>query len=94
MSRHPLRVVAVVVSLVAIILVKRVLLELPLRPQFHSTFLERLPLEILFLLFFLFQVICGLLFLCGLASPITIDIILLYRRPRGPSVNRALCEKE
>ena len=54
MSRHPLRVVTIVVALVAVILVGRVLLGLPLLPRFCSMFLERLPLEILFLLFFLF----------------------------------------
>ena len=53
-SRHPLGVIAVVVALVAVILVRRALLTLPLLPRFRSMFLERLLLEILFLLFFLF----------------------------------------
>jgi hypothetical protein len=27
---------------------------------------------------------------CGLTPPLTIDVVLLYRRPRGQSVDQAL----
>ena len=53
-SRHRLGIVAFVVALVPIIIIKRILLGLPVLPQFRVTFLERLPLDILFLLFFSF----------------------------------------
>jgi hypothetical protein len=46
-SRHPLRIVAAVITIVAVILVGRVLLGLPPLPRFRSTCLQRLSLEIL-----------------------------------------------
>ena len=91
-SHHPLGVISIIVALVAIVLVRGIFLGLPLLPRFRTAFLERLSLEVLFLLFFLFQVLCGLLLLCGFAPPLTVDVVLLYRRLRGPSVDRSLCK--
>jgi hypothetical protein len=51
--------------------------------------LQRLTLEIL-LLFLLFQVHCGLLLFRGLSPFVTIDLVLLYWRSRGSSVDRSL----
>jgi hypothetical protein len=53
-SRHPLGVVAIVVALIAVVLIRRFLLGLPLLPRFRTAFLEHLSLEILFLLLLLF----------------------------------------
>ena len=92
-SCHPLGVVAIIVALVSIVLVRGIFLGLPLLPRFRTAFLERLSFEVLFLLFFLFQVLCGLLLLCGFAPPLTVDVVLLYRRLRGPSVDRSLCKQ-
>jgi len=89
-GRHPLRVVAAVVALVAVVLVGRVLLRLPPLPGLRSTCLQRLSLEILLLFLLLFRVLCGLLLLRGLTPLVVIDIILLYRRIRGSSVDRSL----
>ena len=89
-SRHPLGVIAIIITIVAIVFIRRFLLGLPLLPRLHAAFLERLSLEVLFLRLLLFQVLCGLLFLRRLAPPITIGVILLYTRPQGPSVDRAL----
>jgi len=53
-GRHPLRVVAAVVALIAVVLIGRVLLRLPLLPGLRPTCLQRLTLEILLLFLFLF----------------------------------------
>ena len=53
-SRHPLGVVVIVVTLVAVVFIMRFLLGLPLLPRLRVVFLERLSLEILFLLLLLF----------------------------------------
>ena len=89
-GRHPLRVVAAVVALTAVILVGRVLLRLSPLPGLRSTCLQRLTLEILLLFLFLFKVLCGLLLFRGLTPLVTIDFILLYWRLRGSSVDRSL----
>ena len=54
MSRHPLGVVAIVATLVAVVFIRRFLLGLPLLPRLRAVFLKRLLLEILFLLLLLF----------------------------------------
>ena len=53
-SRHPLGVVVIVVTLVVVVFIMRFLLGLPLMPRLRVVFLERLSLEILFLLLLLF----------------------------------------
>jgi hypothetical protein len=53
-SRHPLRVVAIVITLVAVVFIRRFLLGLPLLPRLRAAFLEHLSLEVLFLLLLLF----------------------------------------
>ena len=52
--RHPLRVVAAVVAVAAIVLIRGLFLRLPHLPGFRSARLQRLALEVLFLLIFLF----------------------------------------
>jgi len=79
-GRHPFGVVAAVVALIAVVLIGRFFLRLPPLPGLHSTCLQCLSLEILLLFLLLFQVLCGLLLLCGLTPLVAIDIILLYRR--------------
>ena len=77
-SRHPLGIVTIIITLVAIVLVRGIFLRLSLLPRLRASFLERLPLKVLFLFFSLFQVLCGLLLLCGLAPPLMVDAVLLY----------------
>jgi len=81
-GHHPLGVVAVVVTIAAIVLITGLFLRLPPLPGFRSARLQRLALEVLLLLF-LFQVQCGLLLLRGLSPLVTIDLVLLHWKPRG-----------
>ena len=59
-SRHPLGIVAIIITVVAVVFLKRILLGLPLLPRLRAAFLERLPLEVLFLLLLLLEVLYGL----------------------------------
>jgi len=52
-SRHPLGIIAIIIAVVAIVFVRRFLLGLPLLPRLRLAFLERLSLEVLFLLLLL-----------------------------------------
>jgi len=51
---HPLGVVAVVITIATIVLIRGLFLRLPPLPGFRSARLQRLALEVLFLLIFLF----------------------------------------
>jgi len=53
-SHHPLRIAAAIITLVAVVLVGRVLLGFPPLPGFCPTRLQRLSLKILFLFLLLF----------------------------------------
>jgi len=53
-SCHPLRIIAAIVALVAVVLVGRVLLRFPPLLGFCPTHLQRLSLKILFLFLLLF----------------------------------------
>jgi len=86
-SRHPLGIVAIIIT---VVFIRRFLLGLPLLPRLRAAFLERLSLKVLFLLLLLLEVLYGLQFLRRLAPPISIGVVPLYWRLRGPSVDRAL----
>ena len=92
-GRHPLRVVTVVVTIAAIVLIGGFFLRLPPLPELRSTSLQRLSREIFLLLLLLFQVLCGLQLLHGLTPLVAIHVILLHRRLQGSSVDRSLHEQ-
>jgi len=53
-SRHPFGVIAIIITVVAIVFIGRFLLGFPSLPQLRASFLECLPLEVLLLLLLLF----------------------------------------
>ena len=63
----------------------------PLVPRLGSTFLERLPLEVLLLFLLLLCVLCGLMLLRG-GTPFLALGVILHRRPRGSGVDRPLAK--
>ena len=61
-------------------------------PRLGSTFLERLLLDVLLLFLLLLCVLYGLMLLHGGMPFLTLGVVLLHRRLRGPSVDRPLLE--
>jgi len=53
-SRHPLGVVAIVITVVAVVFIRRFLHGFPPLTRLRVAFLERLPLEVLLLLLLIF----------------------------------------
>jgi len=90
-SRHPLGIIIIIVVIVAIVFIGGLLLRLPLMPRLGSTFLERLPLEVLLFLLLL-HVLYGLMLLNRGAPFLALRIVLLHRRLRGPGVDHPLSE--
>jgi len=53
-SRYPLRVIAIIITIVPVVFIERFLLGFPPLPRLRATFLERWSLEVLLLLLLLF----------------------------------------
>jgi len=90
--RHPLGVIAVLI-IITIIVAGGLFLRLPPLPGFRSTRLQCLAVEVFLFLPFLLRVLAGLQLLGGLAPRVTVDLVLLYWRPRGPDINPSLPEQ-